>query len=144
MIIKNVTQSELELALKKLNELYNDPCFERDWELREIIRNEGNIIWNRFEQRGNRFHVTLKCRSRWASGHRIHQKPFGNVKEGFTRSKSACWHVHGDAFDIIIAINENAVIKSAKRTIDKNGGNWQDWNIGSMIYPMVFSQACEC
>ena len=63
---------------------------------------------------------------------------------GPARHKALCWHGHGDFFDMLIAVNENAVIKSAGRTIDKNGGNWQDWNVGSILNPVLFSQLCEC
>ena len=28
--------------------------------------------------------------------------------------------------------------------IDKNGGNWQDCDIGSIMSPQMYSEACEC
>jgi hypothetical protein len=33
---------------------------------------------------------------------------------------------------------------TGKRTIDTSGGNWQDRNIGSSMYPLYFSEACDC
>lgn len=63
------------------------------------------------------------------------------------RIAAACWHVHGDFFDALLKIQPNAVIVTRGgpgAVIDKNGGNWQDCNIGSRMSPMMFSEACEC
>lgn len=119
MIIRNVTQEQLKQALDLVNEKY-----------------ENNIQWNNYKQEGRNFRVTLKCHSSKGVGHRISHTGRNLI--------SACWHVHGDFFDILLKLNSEAVIKSANKTIDKHGGNWQDWNIGSMIYPLYFSEACEC
>ena len=56
-------------------------------------------------------------------------------------SPSASWHAHGHLFQEIIDFDSTAVIKTAKATIDVHGGNWQDYNIGSMMNPMMASEA---
>jgi len=62
---------------------------------------------------------------------------------------NACWHVHGNFFDTLLNINPKAVIKAQDLKIYKDDdgrtiGNWQDWNIGSILCPLYFSDACEC
>ena len=60
------------------------------------------------------------------------------------RIAAACWHVHGDFFDALFAICPDAVVMSMGKVITKDGGNWQDWNKGSMMYPKLASACCEC
>ena len=62
---------------------------------------------------------------------------------------NACWHVHGNFFDTLLNINPKVVIKAMNRKIykDEDGrtiGNWEDWNIGSLMSPLYCSEACEC
>jgi len=120
MRIKNVTSKELEQALKETNKQFKD-----------------NVTWNRFDKKGSQFIVTLKVKDSNGAGAR---RGFHNRRKLI----SACWHVHGTFFDELLSINENAVILPAGYRIDKNGGNWQDRNIGSIINPMYFSEACDC
>jgi len=120
MIIKNVTINDLERALKIVNLKYND-----------------NIIWNRFEQLGpKRFAVTLRVKDSRGPGHRIGHSG--------RRLIYACWHAHGDFFDALLSVNIETVIMTANRTISKYGGNWIDWNIGSIMRPLMYSEACDC
>ena len=121
MIIK-ATREELEQALAEINKRY-----------------EHNLTWNNFERlngNGTRFRVTLRVKD-------SHEK---GAKIGYSGRHTiyACWHVHGHFFEALLEINEDIVIKTAGRTVDKNGGNWEDWNIGSLMYPRYFSEACEC
>jgi len=61
------------------------------------------------------------------------------------RSGSGCWHVHGDFFEALLKINPEAVIRSkGLLKIDRSGGNWEDWNIGSNASPLDASQGCDC
>ncbi|MAH44877.1 hypothetical protein CMI37_03560 [Candidatus Pacearchaeota archaeon] len=115
MIIGNVTMSELESALYQTNTEF-----------------EGNVIWNRVESEGRRFRVTLRVRDSKGSGAR--RSASGR------RLVSACWHVHGTFFD---ALPTEAVIRTAGR-VKRPGDVWEDWNIGSMMYPTMHSQACDC
>ena len=129
MIIKNVTGEQLSLALQKLNEKY-----------------ENNIVWKSYEQIGpQRFRVTLRVINAKAGskGRKLNQS-FISTGKGIRVNGSACWHVDGDLFDILLGLNNSVVISAGSRTIDKNGGNWQDRNIGSMMYPIMYSEACEC
>jgi len=124
MLIKNVTESELEKALELVNEKYGD-----------------NVIWNRFEKVGKQFRVTLRVKNSHGPGARLGQT-FGDSKP--RHLISACWHVHGDFFDALFSVNSDAVVKTSRQTITKNNGNWEDWNIGSIMYPLYYSEACEC
>lgn len=125
MKAKNTNREEMEKALAVINKKYNN-----------------NIIWNRFDE-GKTINFTLRCKSSKEAGHRRGFPSFDG-KEG-KRLTSACWHVHGDFFDALLVINENAVIISGgSLKIDKNGGNWQDRNIGSQMRPLYFSEACDC
>jgi len=126
MIIRNVTQEDLEKALTLVNRLYAN-----------------NIMFNNFKQLSrNSFRVTLRVKSSKKAGHRI----------GFSgrRIISACWHVHGWFYEILLKLNPKAVIKTHNRKIyvePETGAivnNWIDWNIGSMIKPLYYSEACDC
>jgi predicted ester cyclase len=126
MIIKNVTKSQLYATLNLINEKYDN-----------------NVDFNRFEQLSEtRFRVTLRVKDSKKAGHRL---GFSVTSKGnHRRLTSACWHVHGDFFEQLLYINSNAVIRTASGIIDKNGGNWIDRNIGSLMNPLMYSEACEC
>jgi hypothetical protein len=126
MQIRNVSESDLIKALEIVNRIYDN-----------------NITFNALESLNyarNRWRVTLRVESSKKAGHRV----------GFTgrRLISACWHVHGDFFDALLEINPNAVIiTQLSRIYKENGktyGNWTDKNIGSIIQPLYYSEACEC
>ena len=133
MIAKNVTQEQLEKALRMINHNY-----------------ENNITWNRAPEKvGRQFHFTLYTKSVEGPGHRLGfshstwtNKDGSHYKQ--KRMRSACWHVHGDFFDALFALNPDAVIKSAGREINYCEGNWIDWNAGSIAYPILMSYLCEC
>jgi len=119
MIAKNVTIQDLEQTLRLVNKIYDN-----------------NVTFNRLEQYGKRVRFTLRVKDSKGKG----------ARRGHTgrRLINACWHVHGDFFDILFKINPRAVIRSAGREITKDYGNWEDWNIGSIINPLYYSEACEC
>ncbi len=101
----------------------------------------GNIEFNRFSHEGNGFRFTLRVINSRLPGARL----------GFTGKHliNACWHVHGNFFDALLNIYGHAKIKTAKRTIEKTAegqiiGNWEDWNIGSIMEPLYYSEACNC
>jgi hypothetical protein len=126
MIFKNVSEQDLNDALKTINKKY-----------------DGNVIWNRFDRQGNQFAVTLRVESSKKPGHSLGHMQSSKTGE-YRRLTSACWHVHGDFFDALLSINPKAVIKSAGKTIDVDGGNWQDWSAGSIMYPRRASEKCDC
>lgn len=129
MIAANVTISQLEKALATLNNKYDD-----------------NIIWNREpELTGKRFRFTIKVKDSKGKGAKV-SYGYGYKSR---RTRACCWHAHGDLFDIILDECPKAVIKAVQHTIykDSNGNiinNWIDWNIGSQVYPIQFSESCEC
>ncbi|KKK42986.1 hypothetical protein LCGC14_3169140 [marine sediment metagenome] len=126
MKVRNITNDDMRRALMIVNKQYDN-----------------NVIWNRFESNGKGFRFTLKVKDSKKAGHRLSQSL--TSKSNRTRMASACWHVHGDFFEALLSINEDAVIKtSGGITINKDGGNWQDRNIGSQFSPLYFSEACEC
>lgn len=121
MIARKCTREDLEKALKIVNKKYNK-----------------NIVFNRLD-----FPIfTLKCKSSKGKGHRL---GIYENKNG-TRRKliNCCWHVHGDFFDALFKVNPEAYIYSQGRRIDISRGNWEDKQIGSMMRPLYFSEACEC
>lgn len=139
MLIKNVSDEDLSKALAEVSKKYDD-----------------NVIWNNYERLGDkRFRVTLRVADSTKAGHRLAYSYWINKQLGHSnkavhkRLVSACWHVHGDFFDILLRINPSAIIVTGKTKIykDENGvtiNNWNDWNIGSMLYPLYYSEACEC
>jgi len=125
MYAKNCTMQDLEKALLVINEKY-----------------ERNVCFRRMEMRGKRVLFTLKVKDSRKKGHRRGYYLYNGQDRRYI--PCACWHVHGDFFDALFQINPDAVILSGKQRIDKYRGNWEDRNIGSQMYPYMFSEACDC
>lgn len=121
----NATHMQLNDALKAVNGLYED-----------------NITFNNLSFKGRQVHFTLKCKDSSKAGHRtgVCKTSKGNRRKMI----SACWHVHGDLFDALFDINNNIFIYSNGDKITSEAGNWNDKNIGSMVEPLYFSEACDC
>ena len=122
MQARNITVDQMNKALEELNKDF-----------------EGNATFNRFEQKGRHIEFTLRVVSSKGKGAKISYQG--------RRSVAGCWHVHGFFFEKGLAIAPEAVFISRggpEVRVDKNGGNWTDCNIGSMMYPQMFSEACEC
>ena len=129
MLVKNCTVTQLEEALTRVNERF-----------------EGNVVWKRSpEYYGQQIRFTLTVKSS--------KGPGGRLSRTGQRLCAACWHVHGYFFDALLEIEPNAVIKTALQNRsgrliykDKSGvvGNWFDCNIGSLYYPLMYSEACNC
>lgn len=120
MIAKNVSESDLIKALEVVNKKYNN-----------------NVKFNRFDIiSSNRIGFTLKVKDSSGAG----------AKTGFSGRKTvaACWHIHGDFFEALFDINIDAVVRTANKVITREEGNWQDWNIGSIMEPLYYSEACNC
>lgn len=139
MLAKNVTRDQMEKALEKVNEKY-----------------KGNIVFKRFDPTGRQFRFTLKVLNCRRPGGRLSVYPImaRRAPEFFNREGreikdrhvgcAACWHAHGDFFDCLFSLSPEAVIVSRGNKIDRHSGNWNDYNIGSMISPVYASEACEC
>lgn len=122
MIIKNINVSDLEKALEVTNKKYNN-----------------NIIWQRApEAMGRRYRFTLRVKSSKEAGARR------GTDQKRRKLINACWHVHGDMFEAIFKIAPGAVITTGGKKITADAGNWEDRNIGSIMSPCYYSDACEC
>ena len=115
----NATIPELNQALSQVNNTFED-----------------NIRFKRIEQSGSKVLFTLTVVNS--------RLPGGRLSHTGRRIAAACWHVHGHFFDCLFKINPGAWVKSLDKTITKNAGNWQDWQIGSQARPVMYSDACEC
>jgi len=125
MIARKVSNTQMIRALVLVNEKFNN-----------------NITWNRFDQHGSFIRFTLKCKSSKEAGHSLGWSP---TKSGRPRRLiSCCWHVHGEFFDALFQVCPEAVIMSRGKRITKDGGNWEDFNVGSMIQPSRASEKCQC
>jgi len=124
MLAGNVTVGELDKALEKTNERY-----------------EGNLIWKRSPERvGRRFRFTLTVKTSKGKG--------GRRGHSGRRIAAACYHAHGDFFDNLLEIQPEAFVLVAgakgQKRIDIDGGNWEDYNLGSNWRPLYASEACDC
>ena len=154
MIARNCSRQNLLDALELINnsEALNDKAGP-------IGNFKGNIRFKKLETQGKGFSFTLSV----LSTH--HGKGKNKIALlGVRRSASsyqsgrlisaACWHAHGRFFDALFSLAPAARVYSSwfKRSdtgkfgawIDANGGNWQDGQIGSMAYPIMYSEACTC
>ena len=115
MIARKCTESELRAALDVVNLQY-----------------AGNVEFKKM----NFPRFTLTVEDSGKKGGRI----------GFTgrKVKAACWHIHGHFFDALFKINPAAYVWSQGGKITKDAGNWQDRNIGSIMNPLMYSDACNC
>lgn len=128
---------DLDRALTLVNEIYKgNICFKS----RKTIGNSrGGGLTMQF---------TLTVLSSKGPGHRLSfYRPWSGKQY---RLAAACWHVHGDFFDALLEINPRArIITQAGRgsrtnIITKDGGNWTDLDVGSVMYPAYLSELCEC
>ena len=106
------------------------------------IKYEGNVIFNRFDGPKG---FTLKMRNNKCKGHNI--KKFYHGFDGIYKERNlsyACWHVHGEFFDALFSINPEAIIYSRGEKITIEEGNWIDFNVGSLMYPVDASECCDC
>jgi len=120
MKYKNCTSGDLESALHKVNEKY-----------------DGNIRFKTLE--ANSFTLTVKSS----------RGPGARRGVAGRRIAAACWHVHGDFFDALFEVAPEAVVISGylpkgRHRITIDGGNWQDWQAGSLYHPAYASELCEC
>lgn len=77
----------------------------------------------------------------------VHSSRRAGARRGLTgrRIAAACWHAHGVFFDELLKLEPQAVILTAgNQQITAQGGNWVDRNIGSIMKPFAYSEACDC
>jgi hypothetical protein len=90
---------------------------------------------------GRTFSVRLSVHNSHGLGAKISRNRFGGNDR---HVKAACWHVHGDFFEALFELEPNAIVSSAGKKVTNDEGNWQDWNVGSQMYPVQFSESCGC
>lgn len=130
MLAKHCTMQDLKAALAEINAQFDE-----------------NICFRKLEASGKNIRFTLTVYdSRKAGGRLGVPNHFDSGKQtGRQRHlAAACWHVHGEFFDALFAIAPQAVIVSKGKKITAEAGNWQDRNIGSQVYPYMYSDACIC
>ena len=128
MIVKNAALENFHAALAVVNARY-----------------DGNIKFKTLESKGKRISFTLTVLSTTiGKGKAKVTVPGVSIGPNGRRIAAACYHVHGDFFDALFRVCPDAVVMSLGKVITKDGGNWQDWNKGSMIYPKLASECCEC
>lgn len=119
MKIFNVSLEDLDHALTATNEQFGN-----------------NIRFDslRSNERGDRWLVTLTVNSSFGPG--------GRVSPNGRRIAAACWHAYGTFLD---ALPPNArYYMSITREWRKPGDPWVDWNIGSVVNPIMYSEDCDC
>ncbi len=127
MLIKNTNITELTEALVRVNEKY-----------------EGNVRFNDIKpinQADTRFKMTLRVVSSKGPGHKLSQRAW---KDKQRRLVAACWHVHGDYFDCLFDINPKVEIRTGGFIYKSKRDNWEDIQVGSMMFPAYMSDLCEC
>lgn len=98
---------------------------------------ENNIEFKRLEPiNSRRVNFTLTVKSSFKPG----------ARRGFSgkRVRAACWHVHGYFFEYLFLNFENIKVIAGNKVMRSNSDNWQNWNIGSIASPLMYSQACDC
>jgi len=121
-MIINATHEDIQKALTQANQ--------------EL---DNNLEFNNFQRLSDTRHrVTLRVKSSKGKGARLGQSI---TNRGNRRHLiNACWHAHGTFFD---SLPEGTKIQAAG-IVTHPGEDWQDRNIGSIIYPLWFSEACDC
>ena len=134
MLIKNVTRTDLTEALRQANDKFGgNLCFREDTPECKGKTREG----------GQKFRIRLGVKDCHSPGARVHiryEDPFGRAEQKTRHSRHACWHAHGEFFD---SLPVHAVITTGKDTF-RPGDPWTDWNVGSIVCPVYFSESCDC
>lgn len=94
------------------------------------------LEFNRNPEGSNKWrHFTIKS----ASG-----IPGARFSHSGRKLASASWHAHGLLFDELFRLDPSAIVKvggpNGDHTITKEGGNWEDCNVGSIVAPVQFSE----
>src|SRR5512136_819031 len=86
---------------------------------------QGNIQFYDIRPSGNNIRFRLKTKV----------PGIGTARTVIRRTGSACWHAHGHFFESLFKVNPNAVVITKFGKITKDSGNWQCYNVGSIMFP---------
>ena len=90
MVVKNITSKQLTEAVAELNTSYDNNIRFNN---REVLNNKGT-----------RHRFTIRVKDSRGTGSKLgHSR---NINGEHRRTSSACWHTHGDLFDILFKIND--------------------------------------
>jgi len=125
MILSNCTKADIDKALEAVNRVFG-----------------GNIRIKNYCQlsgTGLRHRVTLRVIDSHGDGAHLsrYMEAFGHKAR---HTISACWHVHGKFFDNLP--HRTKITSMGKVTMA--GDLWNDFNVGSVLYPIYASDSCEC
>lgn len=126
MMIRNIDRTQLREALDQTNEEFAD-----------------NIRFKRMDAAGctrqhqPKFLVTLTVNSSRGPGAKVTYDPWNHRTRHIA---AACWHAHRSFFS---HLPDGVEVQSIFGTWHK-GEPYHDQNIGSQMYPMQASDACEC
>ena len=132
-MITNATEKEMEEALRTTNRKFDN-----------------NIKFNRFERQDKRIRFTLTVHSSKEAGAKRLPRLDCSVWEAikikkWRRVHAACWHVYGTFFDALFDQNPNVWVQSVYGgRMTAASGNWNDYQVGSIIFPYHASDCCEC
>jgi hypothetical protein len=138
MIFKNVSEAELNEALVLTNKRFDN-------NVSMLVSNYGRAL-----------NVTLRVKNAnkahgVITGRKLNQQyvSCGYQKGVFAANGTACWHVHGYFFDMVLSVNPKAIIITmyGKIYINSYGvvvGNWINHDKGSIIEPLKYTDLCEC
>ena len=125
MLIRNVELSDLDSALASVNAVFADNVKFRRCD--HVSKSRGG---------GQTFRVTLTVKDSSMPGAR---RSVGH--NAGRRISAACWHIYGVYMD---TLPEGAHSVVSGQAVKQPGDPWVDCNIGSRMYPAMYSDTCEC
>jgi hypothetical protein len=126
MLVRNVKENQLRDAIDKTNKE-----FEGNVRLLDI---------RRANSKGTHWRLRLGVWNNRGRGAKLSIRYDLDGKEYVRHLSYACWHVYGTFMD---NLPEGTSILISGRT-KHPGEHWDDWNIGSLMFPVYFSESCEC
>jgi len=118
-----------------------------DTQLRDCLneankRYKGNLTFNYVESHRSYVQFTMRVKDSHLLGARLGQSG--------RHITAACWHAHRDLMRVIFDRFPEAKLVSAQARYDGVEGFAREFeatgykNIGSMMYPVYYMEACEC
>lgn len=99
------------------------------------VRGGENLLFTVGADRGRAVRVNLRVRDSHG--------PWARRAASGRHGPWACWHAFGVLYDRLFLAGATKVV-SGPFTYRSAADNWQDWNCGSMVRPMMMSECCDC